>query len=267
VEGIALAARRVIRRILRYARTEESALVHRLLRGAAAGVMLDVGAHHGGTLLPFARDGWTVHAFEPDPDNRIELERVTCNFDNVIVVPSAVSDSSGEVTLYASDESTGISSLAAFTEGHRPRAVVDVTTLTDYVEEALLADVTFLKIDVEGFEKAVLNGFPWGRLHPDVVLLEFEDAKTEPLGHTWRDLADFLVAQDYSVLVSEWYPIVAYGSTHRWRGFQRYPADLVDPRAWGNLIAVRRDLYPALARIARRHARRVAVSRLLRVVP
>jgi hypothetical protein len=29
--------------------------------------MLDVWAHHGTSLVPFARAGWQVYAFEPDP--------------------------------------------------------------------------------------------------------------------------------------------------------------------------------------------------------
>jgi hypothetical protein len=52
-------------------------------------------------------------------------------------------------------------------------------------------------------------------------------------------MADFLIANGYTVIVSEWMPIVEYGSSHRWRSFSDYPCPLHHGRAWGNLIAVR----------------------------
>jgi hypothetical protein len=75
-------------------------------------------------------------------------------------------------------------------------------------------------------------------MKPSVVLCEFEDRKTLPLGHTYHDIANYLRGWGYEVIVSEWYPIAEYGQTHRWRRAVRYPVDL-DPYAWGNLLAVR----------------------------
>jgi FkbM family methyltransferase len=224
--------------------------------------MVDVGAHHGDTMLPFARDGWRVHAFEPDPVNRSYLERSVEGFDNVTVIPDAVSDVRGQATIYASDQSSGISSLSPFTERHEARAVVNVITLADYISSAGIADVTFLKIDVEGFEQRVLNGFPWTEIQPKIVLAEFEDAKTQPLGYGWNDLARLLTQKGYEVLISEWHPIVAYGGQHKWRRFARYPTALSDPAAWGNLIGVPPALMPILVNRARRHGLRHRASRV-----
>lgn len=42
-------------------------IAHALLGKVQQGVMVDVGAHHGYTALPFLRAGWRVLAFEPDP--------------------------------------------------------------------------------------------------------------------------------------------------------------------------------------------------------
>jgi FkbM family methyltransferase len=243
-------------RALRQRPVEEVDIIHALLRNEPNAVMIDVGAHHGHTLLPFARDGWRVYAFEPDPVNCSHLELSVKGFDNVTVIPDAVSDERGHATIYASEQSTGISSLAPFTETHHARASVDVITLSDYISHAGIADVTFLKIDVEGYEQRVLNGFPWAKIQPKVVLAEFEDAKTRPLGYDWNDLARSLRKRGYEVLVSEWHPIVAYGTQHRWRRFSRYPTALRDPDAWGNLIGIRPALMPALERRARRYGLR-----------
>jgi FkbM family methyltransferase len=224
------------RRLKRHlAPLDESAIVFQAL-GSCDGVMLDVGAHYGYSLMRFAETGWAVHAFEPDPSNRAHLTENHGHDKRVTIVPAAVSDKPGAMTLYTSHESTGVSSLVAFTDRHEATATVDVIRLQDYMVENDIRHVDFLKIDVEGYEKFVLDGYDWSN-EPRAIVLEFEDAKTVPIGYDWRYLADRLWNQGYTVIVSEWYPPVRYGIEHRWRCFRRYPCDLVDPKATGNLIA------------------------------
>jgi len=200
--------------------------------------LIDVGAHHGGTLGPFARRGWSVHAFEPDSQNRAHLEAGWGAASNVTIDPRAVSDAAADgVVLYRSPTSTGISALSSFHAEHAAGELVEVTTLERYADEVGLDRVDVLKTDVEGHDLLVLSGFPWGRLHPWVVVCEFEDAKTRGIGYEHRDLGDFLVAQGYRVLLSEWYPIVEYGRRHRHRRFAAWPAELLDEAAWGNFVA------------------------------
>lgn len=231
---------------------DESRLVHRLLRRhGGARVMLDVGAHFGTSLLPFARDGWDVHAFEPDPANRAVLAKATVDFPSVRVLPAAVSNEEGELPLYTVPGSTGVSSLAPFTERHQQSGAVPVTTITNYSRRLDLPEVSFLKIDVEGYERFVLDGYPWHTCPPLAVVAEFEDSKTLPLGYVWTDLANLLVEKGFQVLVSEWHPIESYGASHRWRRFARYPCSLASAAGWGNLIAVRPEEYLRLRRISR----------------
>ncbi len=70
-------------------------------------------------------------------------------------------------------------------------------------------------------------------------MTEFEDAKTVPTGYMWTDQAEYLLGLGYKVLVSEWQPLQQYGSGHAWQGSRRYPCELHNPAAWGNLIAAR----------------------------
>lgn len=195
--------------------------------------MVDIGAHYGSSLAPFADDGWTVHAFEPDPANRAELQASFGGRPNVTIIPKAVADVSGEMMLFTSQLSTGVSSLSAFTTTHRPTALVPVITMAEYLADAGVDTVDFMTIDVEGFERHVLQGYDWA-VRPRMIVLEFEDFKTLPLGYSWTDLADDLVAHGYEVLVSEWFPVARYGGNHQWRRFARYPTELADPKAWGN---------------------------------
>jgi FkbM family methyltransferase len=210
--------------------------------GPGRGLMVDVGANFGNSLDVYLGKGWTVHAFEPDPNNRAKLELLWPNCERLVINPQAVSDRDGLVVpLYASDESTGISSLSAFTDGHRQVAEVSTVTLTTYMESAKIEHVDFLKVDVEGFDKFVLDGFPWERDRPEAVLVEFEDSKTVPLGYAVGDLVEVLRAQGYTVYVSEWHPIVRYGIAHDWKSLSRHDPDVDLSGTWGNLVAFRAD--------------------------
>jgi FkbM family methyltransferase len=261
---------RLRRRLSRYlAPLDESVIVYQAL-GIRDGLMLDVGAHYGYSLMPFAERGWTVHAFEPDPANRAHLVENHGGKGRVTVVPVAVGDETRTMTLYTSHESTGVSSLVAFTRRHEATATVDVIRLQDYMIENDLRHVDFLKIDVEGYEKFVLDGYDWSN-EPTAIVLEFEDAKTVPIGYDWRHLADRLRDGGYTVIVSEWYPPLRYGVEHRWRCFKRYPCDLVDSRATGNLIAFKgigeRRIKIALLRAQIRNAVRPLARRLRSAAP
>lgn len=181
-----------------------------------------------------------MHAFEPDPDNRAVLERLWGNHPGIRIDPRAVgSEEARAAPFFASDESTGISGLSAFTAGHRCIGAVDVVTLRRIEAERNISSVEFFKIDTEGYDLFVLQGFPWERLHPEVVLCEFDDAKTLSLGYDVYHLCAFLAGRGYSLLVSEWHPILRYGIRHQFRRLVSYPASLSSSGAWGNVLAFR----------------------------
>lgn len=214
----------------------EIALVERLCSDQR--VMVDVGAHYGGSAAGFLRRGWKVIAFEPDPHNRQHLAERLGDSPALVIDPRAVSDQPAEKRpFYASDVSTGISGLHSFHETHHQVAAVEVTTLAQALAEHGVFHVNFLKIDTEGHDLPVLRGLDWQRIVPDVILCEFEDSKSQPLGYAYHDMAGFLVDKGYTVYVSEWYPIIAYGQQHTWRRLMRYPAELATADAWGNLVA------------------------------
>lgn len=206
------------------------------------GIMFDVGAHHGTSLLPFAHSGWRIFAFEPDRSNRPKLMEVIQKeglSDLVCVDERAVSDRSGmSIPFYSSNVSSGISGLSRFHSSHRSEYLVETTTLSDFVDQHSIDDVAFLKIDVEGFDLHVLRGFPWHNLRPKIVECEFEDRKTLPLGYSFHDIAGKLLDLGYRVYVSEWHPIQRYGIRHDWARLKEYPCELASDDAWGNLVAI-----------------------------
>ena len=149
-------------------------------------IVLDVGANVGPYCVPLAtaRRDLTVYAFEPNPDvarslrTNIRLNRLS----NVRVMDVAASDTRGAADFFKFDRDIGLSSLnlrAAEIHGTPSTIRVETDTL-----DSLLADrerrVSFLKIDVQGHELAVLRGAT-KILAADrpVVLFEHEDPHFE----------------------------------------------------------------------------------------
>lgn len=206
-------------------------------------VMLDVGAHRGTSAKYFKGDDWRIFCFEPDPKNREGLKKhskIQANIEKID--PRAVGPvpEKGQ-KFYGSDESSGISGMLAFRDTHKVIATVDVTTVSEIMKENNISQIDFLKIDVEGFDLGVLKGVPWRDIKPDVIECEYEDAKTKLLGHTWRDICEYLRARHYTIYISEWHPIVRYGVPHDWHTIKKYPCELSDEQSWGNLLAFKKD--------------------------
>ncbi len=206
--------------------------------GNSVGFMIDVGANMGKVSDLFLAKQWNVHAFEPDPENRRRLESRLGGDKRLTINQEAVSNESGlELPLFASEDSTGISSLSAFTKGHEQICTVSTITLDDYCARLDIGSIDFLKIDVGGHDKFVLEGFPWDRIRPRVIQAEFENNKTVPLGYTVHDLASLLLSHGYSVYISEWHPIIKYGAAHDWCRILPYSTNLDLELTWGNVLA------------------------------
>lgn len=219
-----------------HAHIDESQVIFDMF--SRSGVMLDVGANRGGTTLPFLRAGWKVWAFEPDPTNLQFLAKATAGFPHCHIDGRAVSDTSGQShPFYASPESHGVSSLLPFLESHQQISTVETVMLRDFCANQHVDKIDFLKIDAEGFDLHVLKGFPFDTMQPSVILCAFEDNKTRKIGYTVSDLADFLIAQGYSLYVSEWHPVIRYGIQHDWCRLYPWGKTSVTPQTWGNILA------------------------------
>jgi len=205
--------------------------------------MIDVGAFSGGTCRKFVLLNWNVIAFEPNPDRyqliETYLEKNPDKNKYLTLEKKCVNDKEEDnLTFYLSDVSKGISSLTAFHNSHEQASfTVSSVRLDNYMKSKNISHVNFLKIDTEGHDYFVLQSYPWDSDKPDVVEVEFEDLKTKvKLNYTWKDMAEYLSNFGYKIIVSEWYPIVRYGTTHMWRGLKEYPCELDDENAWGNFI-------------------------------
>ncbi len=216
---------------------DEVGIIHKFI-GNKSGVMVDVGAHFGGSLGMFIDKGWTVHAFEPDAKNRAELIADFADFPNLKINTEALGkEPQSNVPFYQSSVSTGISTLSPFHKTHEQAQSVDVTTLSAYCSAHDIHDIDFLKIDAEGTDYFVLQGNDWDKISPKVILVEYEDAKTVRLGHTVHDMADYFIARGYSVFTFCWHPIQQYGAPHAFKRFGKYGDFDIADNEWGNLVA------------------------------
>jgi len=160
--------------VRRQARDPELALLPRLCDPWRAAI--DVGAHEGVYTLPMCRCAREVIAFEPNPLLATFLRRVLVG---VQIEEVALSDRPGSAELriprygYGQATMEAENTLAQLAARDEIRAVeVASRRLDDYP----LADCGFVKIDVEGFEDAVLRGARETILrHRPNLLVELEE--------------------------------------------------------------------------------------------
>jgi FkbM family methyltransferase len=167
-------------------------------------VAVDIGCHKGAYTYWMRRrvgPGGAVYAFEPQPRQVAYLREAfsAMRYDNVVVVPMAVSDKCGEMLLRVSadagrtheaslergagcrEQGGSSSSSNSLLSAPCSTLSVNVTTLDDFFAERPHGP-NFLKIDVEGHELEVLEGARRTlETHRPTILVECE-ARHRPGG-------------------------------------------------------------------------------------
>ena len=131
-------------------------------------LVFDIGAHAGNRTRAFAALGCRVVAVEPQPDFVWVLRALFGRNPNVTVLKVAVSDKPGRATLSLSERTPTVTTLAPEWREARTKEPgfkgvewnrqidVETTTLDLLIER--FGSPTFVKIDVEGSEPAILGG-------------------------------------------------------------------------------------------------------------
>jgi FkbM family methyltransferase len=176
-------------------------------------VAADIGCHKGAYTYWMRRrvgPSGAVYAFEPQPSQIAYLRKAfsAMRYDNVAIVPMAVSNECGSLPLHI-PQGAGLTHAASLEErgtsavehgsgavAIRPAALdVEVTTVDSFFA-AEDRPPNFIKIDVEGHESAVLEGArdTLDRHHP-ALLVECE-ARHRPDGDVYR-VFDLLQSHGY----------------------------------------------------------------------
>jgi FkbM family methyltransferase len=154
-----------------------SRLVARIVR--PGDTVLDIGANLGLVTLQLAAlvgPSGMVHAFEPNPAVcellSQSLERNAAR--NVRLHAYALGLEAGRLPLTVPELNAGMGSLTTGLPEDWPRVEVAVRPLSEVAAEIGLGPVRFVKIDVEGFEAAVLGGARAWFLSspPDTIIFE-----------------------------------------------------------------------------------------------
>jgi FkbM family methyltransferase len=189
--------------IISYAQNYEDVMLWRALNHIQDGFYIDIGAAwptYDSVTKLFYDHGWRGLNIEPNPKLFSQLAEERPRDINLCL---AVSDHSGRQFMnYLSNE--GLSTLddkialKHIEEGFQcDRQEVEVTTLSEIWDLNVPKgqEVHFLKIDVEGLEKFVLQGNQWSLHRPWIVLVE----STLPLSQTesYQEWEAILLSEDY----------------------------------------------------------------------
>ncbi|MEP7164305.1 MAG: FkbM family methyltransferase [Ferruginibacter sp.] len=150
-------------------------------------VYLDVGANMGVTVIPAARsvgNKGRVIAFEPHPKISTYLkENVALNkLNNVDIHNCAVGNQNGFIyfTNKFTDDMNQVSTSSA------NNIKVPIVLLDDVVKDC--SNIALMKLDVEGYEKFVIEGAKETLKKVDCIYFEVSDKNFEDFGYTSRDV-------------------------------------------------------------------------------
>ncbi|HRF07304.1 MAG TPA: FkbM family methyltransferase [Xanthobacteraceae bacterium] len=189
--------------MLSYAQHFEDVYLMRCFRERKDGFYIDVGAGHpviDNVSFAFYLKGWSGITVEPNP-SLARLSRSLRPRDTG--VETLVGSAPGEARFFLVDDFHGLSTMigenaraAAENYGKKSNELtLPVTTLAALCRKHQPQAIDFLKIDVEGAEKDVLEGGDWKAFRPRVVVIEATmPASPEP---NWSGWEPFLLKQNY----------------------------------------------------------------------
>lgn len=222
------------------------------------GVFVDVGANVGHHSLFMSRYAREVHAFEPyEPvlarfRRMIEINHVS----NVTIYPVALGKEKARLRFFEPSETNlGTGSLIeGFQGGIRPYKEVEVQIGDEALEKGGVRHVDLVKIDVEGYEKPVLQGLVRTlSAHRPVVV--FELTTIVPGVEGFRNLEEIRQAfpKNYRFLVFE------ESARDRFSGFYRFrPIEervRFDVPSQYDIVAYPAEVEARLPEAARSHSR------------
>ncbi len=163
-------------------------------------VFMDVGAHVGNHSLFMSKYAAKVHAFEPNQRVRETLNShiYVNNIENIKVHPVGLSNKDEKIPFYASKDIQF--SRASFRKDHDARNEyledLRVRVGDEIIEEKEIAVVDLIKVDVEGYEREVLEGLQntIKRSRP-AVIVEISETTRKSFGS--RDDFESVFPEDY----------------------------------------------------------------------
>lgn len=186
-----------------YSQAREDVVLVRALRDVPVNeaFYIDVGAYDANidsVTRAFYDAGWRGINVEPSPDL---MESFTRDRERDINLEVAVSSQPGELTFFENDNGQLGTLEERFAAPGSHRRIVPVRTLTQICEEHVRGPIHFLKIDVEGHERSVLEGHDFSRFRPWIMVIE----AVRPNTHvpTYQEWEDVVLAAGYEFVLAD----------------------------------------------------------------
>ena len=191
-----------------YAQNLEDVMLWRALGDYSPGFYIDIGAHDpiiDSVTKAFYEAGWLGINIEPLQNC---FEKISIDRPRDINLNIAVDSSNGKKEFYAIGDEIGLSTLVAdyaekyatTTEFKVKKSTVETRTLANICHNFVKKGqgIHFLKIDIEGSEKAVLEGADFKNYRPWIIVIEAtEPGTTIPSFLDWEPL---LINAEYTFI-------------------------------------------------------------------
>ena len=221
----------------------EKWLIHNVVKKLGNNlVILDVGANVGNytkEILSASVNAKVIYSFEPHPVTYRTLERNLALFNQAVTVNLALSNESGEMSLFdrADGDGTSHASLSGeiFLEVHHVEkncSSVSVVTLDGFCTQKNISTIDFLKIDVEGYEFNVLRGSNVMLSTGKIKVIQFEFTQLNSVvGVFFKDIYDIL-SKRYDI-----YRLLPHGL----RKIESYNPTMCEIFGYQNYVAILRE--------------------------
>ena len=175
-------------------------------------VIFDIGGNIGQTSLAINHNRLQrvkehqVICFEPYPENAASIQanfRLNKQIENITLEQVGLGAEKGTLKMFKECEANSGGNRIIYKQDQDQKGIVEVpiTTIDDYVNQKVINQVDFIKIDVEGFEYAVLSG---GKnvlkTHKPKLFIELDSINLQNQGSSSSTLINFLEELNYSIL-------------------------------------------------------------------
>lgn len=192
-----------MKKFISYAQNLEDVMLWRALKNVEQGLYVDVGANHpirDSVTKAFYENGW--HGVNVEPIRSL-YDQLMLDRPRDINLCCAISSLPGTAEFYEIPGACGLSTLErSLADEYVQKGLkllsyqVPVRTLADILTASEVTKIHFLKIDVEGAEKAVLQSMPFDRVKPWVIVVEATRPNTQIPSH--QDWEKLLISNSYS---------------------------------------------------------------------
>lgn len=170
-------------------------------------VVIDVGGNCGIFSIPIEKNGYSVYTFEPVKVNveLLELNKAQNNSHNLHIVPNALSNKIEKRTIYVPycPDNTSFNQEVAVSNMNKKDYIeeeVETITFDSWIENHNSLNVGFIKIDVQGFEKEVLDGMKKFLKNCDdvYIFIEWDKKHTENAGFSLEMIEEILYSNRFT---------------------------------------------------------------------